>query len=119
VNDPDCTSFLQWALPRLDLRWAGFRKVRRQVCKRLKRRMSDLGIEDFGAYRARIEADPADGRWWMNAVTSPSRVFFRDRGVFEVVRRHVLPDIAVRASEKDEVPVFGRPAVPPARSPTR
>jgi hypothetical protein len=35
VNDPDCTAFLQWALPQINLRWPGFRKVRRQVCKRL------------------------------------------------------------------------------------
>jgi chemotaxis protein methyltransferase CheR len=97
VNDPDCTSFLQWALPRLDLRWAGFRKVRRQVCKRLKRRMSDLGIRNFGAYRARIEADPTE--WQVLDECSHITIsrFFRDRGVFEVLRRQVLPDIAMRA----------------------
>ena len=35
ISDADCTAFLQYALPRLNLRWPGFRKVRRQVCKRL------------------------------------------------------------------------------------
>jgi len=33
MNDNDCVEFLQWALPRLHLRWPGFRKVRAQVCK--------------------------------------------------------------------------------------
>ena len=60
MSDADCTAFLQWALPRLNLRWPGFRKVHRQVCKRLKRRMSELQLTDFAAYRARLEADPAE-----------------------------------------------------------
>jgi chemotaxis protein methyltransferase CheR len=38
AND-DCVAFLQWALPRLALNWPGFRRVRRQVCRRLQQRM--------------------------------------------------------------------------------
>jgi hypothetical protein len=30
MNDAACVPFLQWALPRLDRRWEGYRKVRRQ-----------------------------------------------------------------------------------------
>jgi chemotaxis protein methyltransferase CheR len=62
VKDRDCAAFLQWALPQLEMRWAGFRKVRGQVCKRLRHRMSDLGLEGFAAYRARLEADPQEWR---------------------------------------------------------
>ena len=60
MNDTDCTAFLQWALPQLELRWPGFRKVRRQVCKRLKQRMRDLGLDNYSAYRVRLEADPSE-----------------------------------------------------------
>ena len=60
MNDMDCTAFLQWALPQLDLHWPGFRKVRGQVCKRLQKRMSELGLNDFAAYRSRLAADPAE-----------------------------------------------------------
>ena len=42
MGDADCVAFLQEALPRLGLRWPGFRKVHRQVCKRLRRRMKEL-----------------------------------------------------------------------------
>ena len=37
MKDSDCVTFLQWALPRLHFRWPGFRKVRRQVCRRISR----------------------------------------------------------------------------------
>ena len=53
MRDADCIAFLRWALPRLDLRWQGFREVHGQVCKRLKRRMKALGLADIAAYRAR------------------------------------------------------------------
>ena len=60
MNDMDCTAFLQWALPQLDLRWRGFRKVRGQVCKRLHKRMSELGLNDFAAYK--VAARSRSGR---------------------------------------------------------
>ncbi len=97
VNDGDCAPFLQWALPRLGLRWPGFRKVRRQVCKRIKRRMDDLELADAAAYRARLEADPAEWRALDECCHITISRFFRDRGVFEVLRRRVLPEIAARA----------------------
>jgi chemotaxis protein methyltransferase CheR len=97
VNKTDCTAFLQWALPQLDLHWPGFRKVRRQVCKRLTRRMNELRLDDFTAYRARLEADPMEWRVFDECCHITISRFFRDRGVFEVLRRRVLPDIAARA----------------------
>jgi chemotaxis protein methyltransferase CheR len=97
MNDAACTAFLQWALPHIELRWPGFRKVRRQVCKRLTRRMHDLGLDDFAAYRARLEADPTEWRVFDEFCHITISRFFRDRGIFEVLRTRVLPDVAARA----------------------
>jgi chemotaxis protein methyltransferase CheR len=97
VSDAACTAFLQWALPRLDLRWPGYRKVHRQVCKRVKRRMAELGLDGFEAYRARLEADPEEWRVLDECCHITISRFFRDRGVFEALRRQVLPEIARRA----------------------
>ena len=91
MNDTDCTAFLQWALPQINLRWPGFRKVRNQVCKRLMRRMRDLQLADFAAYRVRLEADPTEWRIVDECCHITISRFFRDRGVFEVLRRRVLP----------------------------
>ncbi len=60
MKDSDCVEFLQWALPRLNMRWAGFRKVRRQVCKRIGRRLAELGLTSLKQYRNRLESDPAE-----------------------------------------------------------
>ncbi len=44
MRDPECIAFLQWALPRLRMRWPGYRKVGRQVCKRVARRLVSLWL---------------------------------------------------------------------------
>ena len=94
----DWAALLQWALPRLDLAWPGFRKVRGQVCKRVRRRMKRLGLADFDAYRARLEADPKEWRVLDGFCRITISRFFRDRGAFEVLRRVVLPEIARRSA---------------------
>jgi chemotaxis protein methyltransferase CheR len=91
MRDADCVQFLQWALPRLELRWAGFRKVRRQVCRRISRRLAELGLSDGAAYRTYIEgnADEWDRLDRFCRITI-SR-FWRDPAVFESLRDDVLP----------------------------
>lgn len=100
MNDRDCITFLQWALPKRDLRWPGFRKVRGQVCKRLKRRAHDLGLPDLAAYQARLEADPDEWRVFDDCCHITISRFFRDRGVFAALRERVLPDIAARGDRE-------------------
>jgi chemotaxis protein methyltransferase CheR len=116
MNDTDCTAVLQWALPHIELCWPGFRKVRRQVCKRLTRRMHDLGLDDFAAYRARLETDPTEWRVFDEFCHITISRFFRDRGIFEVLRTRVLPDAAAQPKAKDAMPMSGRPDVHRARN---
>jgi chemotaxis protein methyltransferase CheR len=102
MNDDECTRFLQWVLPRLGLRWRGFRRVRRQVCKRIARRRSALGLADIDAYRALLDTDPAE---W-NVLDSLCRItisrFFRDHAVFDALGADVLPRLARRAAARGD-----------------
>lgn len=98
MTDGDCVEFLQMALPRLGLRWRGFRKVRRLVCKRLNRRLRALQVPDLAAYRSYLELHPDE--WHMLDGLCRIRIsrFFRDRGVFEHLEREVLPALAEDAA---------------------
>jgi chemotaxis protein methyltransferase CheR len=96
--DRRCVAFLQWALPRLGLQWAGFRKVRRQVCRRLRRRLDELELTDLDAYRAYLEAHPEE--WAALDSLTPITIsrFYRDAGVFWALEREVLPALGARAA---------------------
>ncbi len=82
----DCTAFLQWALPQAGLHWPGFRKVRRQVCKRLTRRLRELGLDNFAAYRARLQGDPTEWRVLDECCHITISRFCREAAVFQVLR---------------------------------
>jgi chemotaxis protein methyltransferase CheR len=94
INDPEGVLFLQWCLPRLRLRWPGFRKVRGQVYKRINRRLQELGLSRISAYRDYLENHPDE---WSTLDAfcriSISR-FYRDPAVFQNLQREILPELA-------------------------
>jgi chemotaxis protein methyltransferase CheR len=94
MMDADYVQFLKAYLPHLGLRWQGFRKVRRQVIKRLQRRLRELGLQDLSAYTAYIERY-AEERVVLDACCriTVSR-FYRDPTVFAVLRNPILPSLA-------------------------
>lgn len=94
VTDTECIGLLQWALPRLRLRWAGFRRVRGQVCKRLRRRIRALGMADLDAYRVHLLGHPQEWRVLDGMCRITISRFYRDRGVYEALERVVLPQLA-------------------------
>ena len=102
MRDTECIAFLQWALPKMGFRWAGFRKVRGQVCKRVGRRLKELGLTDLEAYREHLEVHPEE---WVTldglCRISISR-FFRDRGVYEALGSEILPALACQAASDGE-----------------
>jgi chemotaxis protein methyltransferase CheR len=93
MNDAECVDFLQWALPRLGLRWQGFRKVRRQVCRRVSRRIGELGLSDGAAYRAYLEGNEQEWDVLAGLCRVTISSFWRDRAVFEGLRDKVLPEL--------------------------
>ncbi len=102
VKDADCTEFLQWALPRLGMRWPGFRRVRGQVCKRLRRRMAELGLRDLADYRALLETHPEEWTRLDGLCRISISRFYRDQGVWRTLEREILPRLADRARARGE-----------------
>jgi chemotaxis protein methyltransferase CheR len=102
VVDSKGIQFLQWCLPRLGLRWRGFRKVRRRVYKGIARRIRDLGLSGLPAYRAYL--DTHAGEWsLLDALCRiPISRFYRDRGVFQCLEEEVLPELGRLAAARGD-----------------
>ena len=92
-------ALLQWCLPRMGYRWPGFRKVRGQVCKRISRRMKELGLAGAGAYRAYLESHESEWDRLDHFCRITISRFCRDRGVFERLCDEFLPVLARRAAD--------------------
>lgn len=100
MRDEECVELLQWALPRLGLRWPGFRKVRRQVCRRIDRRLGELGLASGAAYRGYLEAHPEEWPQLDALCRVTISRFFRERAVFEALGERVLPELAADAAPR-------------------
>ena len=99
LKDLDCVSFLQQILPQLHLRWSGFRRVRRQVCRRLRARFLKLGLKDFAGYTNYLVDHPDE---WP-VVDACCRItisrFYRDAVVFEQLSQ-TLPTLIQLGRER-------------------
>ncbi len=101
MTDAQCVQFLQWALPRLRMRWGGFRKVRGQVCKRVQRRLQTLGLPDVQGYQAQLRRSP--GEWCV--LDGLCRItisrFYRDRDVFDQLCGPLPAALSAEARARD------------------
>lgn len=79
------------------MRWAGFRKVRRQVCKRIGRRLQELDLPDLVAYRAYLDNRPAEWEHLDSLCRITISRFYRDQQVWRDLAANVLPDLAQAA----------------------
>jgi chemotaxis protein methyltransferase CheR len=84
------------------MRWAGFRKVRGQVCKRVQRRLQALGLQDVHDYRERLEQDPGEWRVLDGFCRISISRFYRDRQVFDALARLVFPALVQLARARSE-----------------
>lgn len=101
MQDSDCVRFLQWALPQLQMRWEGFRKVHKRICKRLAQRLLELGLSNLDGYQHHLLKQPAE---WQHLDTLCRVVvtrFYRDQRVFAELAARVLPQLATDASIAD------------------
>jgi chemotaxis protein methyltransferase CheR len=59
--------------------------------------MHELQLADFAGYSAGLEADPAEWRVFDECCHVTISRLFRERAVFEVLGKRVLPDLAASA----------------------
>lgn len=101
MRDAECVQFLQWAVPRMRMKWSGFRKVRRQVCRRIRTRMAQLRLDGYQAYRVYLEGHPDEWQTLDRLCCVTISRFYRDKGVYDALRSTVLPELAERALSVD------------------
>jgi len=102
MNDEECRLFLQWALPQIHLRWPGFRKVRGQVCKRIRRRFDELGLSGAQSYRRYVVDNPSEWSVVDKLCLVTISRFYRDVNVFDFVGQVLLPQLAENAAHHGE-----------------
>ena len=102
VDDRAYVDLLQRALPRLGLRFRGFKNVRRQVCRRIAARIAALGLDSPRAYERVLERDPEELRVLDSICFVTISRFYRDRRIWDALRGALLPRVLDEAEARGE-----------------
>ena len=102
MHDRDCVALLQWCLPKIGLTWPGYRRVRRTVCKRISRRMRELGLDKPDDYRAFLAQNAREWERLEAFCRIPISRFYRDCNVFRAIGDEILPRLAKRADARPD-----------------
>lgn len=78
----------------LDRPWAGYRKVRKGVKKRVRRHMLALHCSTIEEYLSKIDQDAAVRAECEHHLAVTISRFFRDRMLWDHLYRNILPDLA-------------------------
>jgi chemotaxis protein methyltransferase CheR len=97
MKDRECVILLRRVLPLVEMRWEGFRKVRRQVCRRIEKRMDEIGAHDIYEYIEHIEKSPGETALLDTFCRITISRFFRDRSLFETLIKSCLTSLAEKA----------------------
>jgi chemotaxis protein methyltransferase CheR len=97
MNNHECINFLQWCLPKLHYQWKGFRKVRRQVCRRIKHRIKELNLSGIHEYKSLLEENEEEWSIVDSLCYISISRFYRDKRIFQVIESILLPFLARQA----------------------
>lgn len=84
------------------MRWPGFRKVRKQVCKRLDHRLQELNLASAEAYSIYLESHAEEWKILDGLTRVTISRFYREKAVFLFIEKQVIPALVQRAMERDD-----------------
>ncbi len=87
----------QKLLDQFGFSWAGYRRVRKGVKKRLARHMQEMHCGNIENYIDAIKKDWAARLQFKHLMTVSISRFFRDRGLWDIMRKKILPLLAKNA----------------------
>jgi chemotaxis protein methyltransferase CheR len=88
--------FITWALPKLSMRYKGFRKVKRQVCRKIDQRMRTLDLPGLDDYKQYLISNQDEWHILDQFCRIHISRFFRDGHVFTTMISSILPDLGER-----------------------
>jgi two-component system CheB/CheR fusion protein len=76
------------------------------LMRRVRKRMEQVQLDDFGAYRDYLEVHPDEFALLFNTILINVTSFFRDPQAWEVVRTQVIPDIIANRPKTEPIRVW-------------
>jgi len=96
--------FLKELTPLFGLQWRRFQ--RRGVKRKIERRIVEVGLSHFDEYLLRVQKDPEEQGQLSRILTVTISRFFRDKEVFGILEKTIIPGIIKNKKEKGEFKIW-------------
>ncbi|MEV0319288.1 CheR family methyltransferase [Streptomyces sp. NPDC050658] len=74
--------------------------------RRIRKRMGDVGVQDYADYRDLLETDTVEFRSLFNTILINVTSMFRDPDAWELLQREVVPQLLADVAPEDEIRVW-------------
>jgi two-component system, chemotaxis family, CheB/CheR fusion protein len=90
-SDEDFEELLSYLLRERGLDVTGYKRP--TLRRRVARRLQDVGLTSYGAYRDLLEAEPREVEALLDTILINVTDFFRDDDVWDILRRRLIPSV--------------------------
>ncbi len=90
-------------LHHLGFSWKGYRRIRKGVKKRIRRHMQQLGCKDLSVYLLELDKSEKARRQCERMMTVSISRFFRDRKLWDILEKEILPQLIQGHRDKVEI----------------
>ncbi|MBP2313755.1 CheR family methyltransferase [Azospirillum soli] len=102
--EPEFEALIRYIQESRGLDFRGYKRTSLQ--RRIRRRMEEVGCEDFATYHGLLEADPQEFIHLLNTVLINVTSFFRDAEAWEVLKKDVVPRILARRADRGPIRIW-------------
>jgi len=104
TTDPEFSNLIQHIQERRGIDFRGYKRT--SLERRIRRRMEEVGCDDFTEYHAFLEAHPQEFIDLLNTVLINVTSFFRDTEAWEILKRDVVPRILARKGDRSQIRIW-------------
>ncbi|WP_448205793.1 CheR family methyltransferase [Azospirillum sp. sgz302134] len=102
--DPEFEALIRHIQESRGLDFRGYKRTSLQ--RRIRRRMEEVGCDDFATYHGFLEAHPQEFVDLLNTVLINVTSFFRDADAWEVLKKDVVPRVLARRAERGPIRIW-------------
>jgi two-component system CheB/CheR fusion protein len=102
--DPEFEALLRYIQESRGVDFRGYKRT--SLRRRVTLRMEALGVEDFAAYRSRLEVEPGEFEDLLNTVLINVTSFFRDADGWDALRDQVIPAVVANGDPDRPIRVW-------------
>ena len=103
-SDPDLEELLRFIRDSRGFDFTGYKRT--SLTRRIRKRMADVGIEEYSDYRDLLEASAAEFGALFNTILINVTSFFRDEESWAFLRDEVLPGLLLPLESDEEIRVW-------------